>query len=99
MISTHRAVWLSLVALGAAATLAGVPATSTAARSDGGTTVTKKLDGPFGLQKAIKHRGLVVAESDTGQITRVFADGSKRSSSMAFRASPGSPRAQRVSSR
>lgn len=78
MIPTHRAVWLSLVALGAAATLVGVPATSTAARSDGGTTVTKKLDGPFGLQKAIKHRGLVVAESDTGQITRVFADGSKR---------------------
>ena len=40
--------------------------------------VTKKLDGPFGLQKAVGHRGFVVAENESGQVTRVFKDGRKR---------------------
>ena len=40
--------------------------------------VTKKLDGPFGLQKAVGHRGFVVAENVSGQLTRVFRDGRQR---------------------
>jgi hypothetical protein len=40
--------------------------------------VAKKLDGPFGLQKAVGHRGFVVAENVSGQLTRVFKDGRQR---------------------
>ena len=44
----------------------------------GVSVVTKHLDGPFGLQKAVSHRGFVVAESESGQVTRVFKDGRQR---------------------
>ena len=56
----------------APATWAGTPS---AARV---TVVTKNLDGPFGLASARGgHHGLVVAESDSGQVTRVALNGSK----------------------
>ena len=41
------------------------------------TTVTKGLDGPFGLQ-AVGDRGFVVAESVSGEVTRVYKDGRQR---------------------
>jgi hypothetical protein len=57
----------------------GAPSTSAAAGSGSGVSViTKKLDGPFGLQRARGHHGLVVAESVSGQVTRVFQDGRQR---------------------
>ncbi|MGN6132249.1 MAG: ScyD/ScyE family protein [Nocardioidaceae bacterium] len=67
----------SLVAIGTAAAVTAVPSTSVAAAGGVGV-VTRHLDGPFGLQKAVKHRGFVVAEADSGQVTRVFKDGRKR---------------------
>lgn len=78
MVSRRRATVVSLVALGTAAALAAAPSTSTAATASGGVhVVTKGLDMPFGLQKAIDHRGFVVAESESGQVTRVFKSGGK----------------------
>src|SRR3954447_6908948 len=75
MVSRRRAALVSLVALGTAAALAAAPSASNAAT--GSTTVnvvTQGLDGPFGLQRARghHHRGLVVAESGSGQVTRVI---------------------------
>jgi hypothetical protein len=78
MVSRRRASVISLVALGTAAALAAAPATSTAAGSGGVVVITKGLDMPFGIQKAINHRGFVVAESESGQVTRVFLSGRKR---------------------
>ena len=52
----------------------------------GVSVVTKKLDGPFGLQKAVEHRGFLVAESVSGQLTRVFKDGRQR---VIVRGAPG----------
>ena len=69
---------MSLVALGTAGAVAAVPSASAAAGGDAATVVTKRLDGPFGLQRAVGHRGFVVAESVSGQVTRVFKDGRKR---------------------
>jgi hypothetical protein len=74
MISRRSAVMVAVAALTAAA----IPAVSVAAGSGAAVVVTQHLDTPFGLQKAIDHRGLVVAESDSGQVTRVFLDGRKR---------------------
>jgi len=79
MVSRRRAALVSLVAIGTAGAVAAVPSTSTAAGGGSVSVVTKRLDGPFGLQRAIGHRGFVVAESDTGQVTRVTKDGRKRS--------------------
>jgi hypothetical protein len=78
MVSRRRATAVSLVALGTVAALAAAPSTSTAATASGGVhVVTTGLDMPFGLQKAIDHRGFVVAESESGQVTRVFKNGHK----------------------
>lgn len=80
MVSRRRATLVSLVALGTAAALAAAPSTSTAATSagDGISVVATGLDGPFGLQKALDHRGFVVAESASGEVTRVFKSGRTR---------------------
>jgi hypothetical protein len=77
MVSRRKAGLVSLLALGTAAALAAVPSTSVAAGSGGVSVVTKGLDMPFGLQKAINHRGLVVAESESGEVTRVRLGGRK----------------------
>jgi hypothetical protein len=75
----RRVAVVSAVAIGTAGAVAGVPATSLAAGSAKNVTVvTKGLDDPFGLKNAIKHRGLLVAESTSGQVTRVFANGRQR---------------------
>jgi len=70
---------VSLVGLGTAAALAAAPSVSNAAAgSSSASVVTKGLDGPFGVQKARgHHRGLVVAESESGQVTRIIG-GHKR---------------------
>ena len=80
MVSRRRAALVSLVSLGTAAALAAAPSTSTAATSagDGIGVVASGLDGPFGLQKAIDHRGFVVAESASGEVTRVLRAGRTR---------------------
>jgi hypothetical protein len=80
MVSRRRAALVSLVALGTAAALAATP-TASAVTADGGgvSVVTTGLDGPFGIQKALGgHRGFVVAESESGEVTRVFGNGSQR---------------------
>src|SRR4051794_22704871 len=77
MVSAGRKALVSLVALGTAAAVAAVPAMSQAAGNAKSTVVAKNLDGPFGLAKAIDHRGFVVAEGDSGQVTRVYLDGRK----------------------
>jgi hypothetical protein len=68
------------VALGTAAALAATPSASavTAEGSGGSRVVTKGLDGPFGIQKALGHRGFVVAESVSGEVTRVWGNGRQR---------------------
>ena len=67
---------VSLVtALGVVGAVGVAPAESAERAAPGVDLVTKKLDGPFGLQKAVDHRGFVVAENVSGQVTRVFKDG------------------------
>jgi hypothetical protein len=80
MVSRRRAALVSLVALGTAAALAATPSASavTAEGSGGVRVVTTGLEGPFGIQKALNHRGFVVAESGSGQVTRVFGNGHKK---------------------
>lgn len=79
MLSRRRSGALSLVAIGAAAAVAAVPpATAAGAGGTSVSVVTKGLDMPFGLQKARDHGGLVVAESMSGEVTRVFLGGQKR---------------------
>lgn len=74
----HRSVAVvSAIAIGATGALASVPSASLAAGKKV-TVVTEGLDDPFGLAKAIKHRGFVVAESTGGKVTRVFLDGRQR---------------------
>jgi hypothetical protein len=79
MVSRRKAALVSLVALGTAAAVAAAPATSNAVAGSGGVAVlTTGLDGPFGLQKTLGgHGGFVVAESESGQVTRVFTNGGK----------------------
>ena len=70
---------VSLVtALGVVGAVGVAPAESAERAAPGVDLVTKKLDGPFGLQKAVDHRGFVVAENVSGQVTRVFKDGRQR---------------------
>lgn len=76
MVSRRRAAVVSLIALGTAAALVATPS-ATASTHDGARVITTGLDGPFGLQKAVRHRGFVVAESESGQVTRVFKNGHK----------------------
>ena len=79
MVSRRRAAVVSLAALGTIAALVVAPATSTATTASGGVKIiTQGLDMPFGLQKARAHRGFVVAESESGEVTRVFMSGRKR---------------------
>ena len=81
MTSRRRAALVSVLALGTAAALASTAPTSAAPashRAGGVTVLTKGLDDPFGLQKAIDHRGFVVAENSSGKVTRVFPDGGRR---------------------
>jgi len=67
---------VSLAALGTIAALAAAPSASNAVAASGGVSVvTQGLDGPFGLQRARAHRGFVVAESESGEVTRVFGGG------------------------
>jgi hypothetical protein len=74
----RRVAVLSALAIGATGAIAGVPSTSLAAgAAKNVTVVTKGLDDPFGLKNAINHRGLLVAESTSGQVTRVFDSGRK----------------------
>jgi hypothetical protein len=78
MVSRRRAAVVSLAALGTIAALAAAPSASNAVAGSGGvSTVTQGLDGPFGLQRARAHRGFVVAESESGEVTRVFPGGRK----------------------
>jgi hypothetical protein len=67
-----------VTALGVAGAVGVSPAQSAERAAPSVGVVTKKLDGPFGLQKAVNHRGFVVAESVSGQVTRVFKDGRQR---------------------
>lgn len=79
MLSGRRARLLPVVAIATAAAVAAVPP-ATAAGGGGSSVpvVTKGLDGPYGLSRAPGHRGLVVAEGDTGQVTRVLMNGKQR---------------------
>lgn len=62
----------------AGAVVGAAPAQSSERSAPSARVVTTKLDGPFGLQKAVGHRGFVVAESVSAQLTRVFQDGRQR---------------------
>ena len=75
MVSRSTATLVSAVALGTAAALVAAPSTATAsAARDGGhgVTIARGLDDPFGLSRAIDHRGFVVAEN-AGKVTRIVA--------------------------
>lgn len=79
MVRSRRAALVPLLAIGTAAGLvAATPTTTAAAKAADVKVVTKGLDGPFGLQKAVRHRGFVVAESVSGEVTRVFPGGRQR---------------------
>jgi hypothetical protein len=60
--------------------VAGTPATSNAVAGSGGVSVVASgLDGPFGLQAASgDHTGFVVAENESGQVTRILPGGATR---------------------
>jgi hypothetical protein len=80
MVSRTRATLMSLVALGTATAVAATPAVSNAVAGSGPgvAVVTRGLDGPFGLQNARgTHRGFIVAENESGEVTRVFKNGAK----------------------
>ncbi|MFL6060233.1 MAG: ScyD/ScyE family protein [Marmoricola sp.] len=77
MVPRARAASVAVVAFAAAAAVAA-PATWAAPSAARVHVVAQHLDGPFGLASARGgHSGLVVAESDTGEVTRVALDGSK----------------------
>jgi len=76
MVSPRRAALASLVVLGTAAALVAVPSTSTARPGAGSARVIAQgLDMPFGLQKAVGRPGFVVAESESGEVSRVKPSG------------------------
>ena len=77
MVSRRRAALASIAALGTAAALAVTPASSAMTTAGGVHVVAQGLDGPFGLQRARAHHGFVVAESESGEVTRVFKSGHK----------------------
>jgi hypothetical protein len=78
MVSRRRAaVVSSLAALGTIAAMTAAPSSDAVAGSGGVSTITQGLDGPFGLARARAHRGFVVAESESGEVTRVFPGGRK----------------------
>ncbi len=51
------------------------PASVAAGGGSGVTVVASGLADPFGLKKPVGHRGLLVAESASGEVTRVYLDG------------------------
>ena len=61
-------------AIGAVGTVAPASAQRSAPPSNPVKVITKGLDGPFGID-AIRHRGFLVAESVTGQVTRIDRTG------------------------
>jgi hypothetical protein len=75
---THAGVVPLALAMAATGAMTVAPAASAVEARPAARTITAKLDGPFGLQRAVRHRGFVVAESVSGQVTRVFLDGRKR---------------------
>jgi len=68
----------SAVAIGAVGAVGVVSTSSAAGAADNVAVIAMGLDDPFGLQKPVKHRGLLVAESTSGEVTRVFQDGTTR---------------------
>lgn len=86
MFLTRKPAAASLVALSVAAVLVAAPSTASVPGGARVSVVAQGLDAPFGLQRAVNHRGLVVAESDTGKVTRIFLDGRKRT---ILRGAPG----------
>jgi hypothetical protein len=76
----HRTVAAAAaVAIGTTGAVVGVGSTAVAAGgSEPVTVVAKGLDDPFGLQDAKRHDGMLVAESTSGQVTRVFDSGRKK---------------------
>lgn len=79
MLSRRRAGLMPVMAIATAAAVAAVPPATAAGGGGGGVSVVAKgLDGPYGLHRAPGHRGFVVAEGDTGKVTRVFMSGRKR---------------------
>lgn len=79
----HRRVAVaSAVVVGAAGAVGGVQSASVAAGAEAAGSadvrvVAQGLANPFGLKKAVNHRGLVVAEASSGKVTRVHLDGTK----------------------
>jgi hypothetical protein len=69
---------MSAVAVATAAAVVAVPPALAAGGGSGVSVVAKGLDGPFGVQRAPGHKGFVVAEGDTGKVTRVFMNGRTR---------------------
>ncbi|HEU4566654.1 MAG TPA: ScyD/ScyE family protein [Marmoricola sp.] len=69
---------MSAVAVATAAAVVAVPPALAAGGGSGVSVVAKGLDGPFGVQRAPRHKGFVVAEGDTGKVTRVFMNGRTR---------------------
>lgn len=77
MKSWRRARLVPVVAIATAAAVAAIPPATAAGGGSGVSVVAKGLNGPFGVHRAPGHKGMVVAEGDTGQVTRVFMDGRK----------------------
>jgi len=75
MLSHRRAGLASVLAVATAAAVAAVPPATAAGGGSGVSVVAKGLDGPYGLHRAPAHKGMVVAEGDTGKVTRVFMNG------------------------
>jgi hypothetical protein len=63
-----------VTAVGTIGALAAAPA-ATAGGDSGVHVITRGLDGPFGLQAVHYRSGFVVAENDTGEVTRVSGTG------------------------
>jgi len=77
MQSRTKAALASLAVLTTVGAVAAVPPADAAGGGSGSTVIARGLGGPFGVQKAIGHRGFVVAENAAGKVTRVMKDGHK----------------------
>jgi hypothetical protein len=71
---------VSAVAIGASGALVATPSASSAASGEaaargGVRVIADGLNDPFGLKKALNHRGLLVAEGASGEVTRVAFNG------------------------
>src|SRR3954454_21473175 len=63
MQSRTKTALASLAVLTTVGAVAAVPPANAAGGGSGSTVIARGLGGPFGVQKAIGHRGFVVAES------------------------------------